>query len=1094
MPRPSKFEVLKNATFNKLNNLQSKLDYRSFRAYQKKIIDTNRRDTLQKLNDELTNFRDYLGETTNKYTQPKIKSIVSLFNGLKSKMSNLSAVKNIRFDLDGARQLLSTKQIVKNILDIYNRNAGSNQNYRILLNVGGVSYTLTPANQKRLLRFANNNFVTYEETTESDGAVVAQLINNPILNIDYVEPVSKYEYGGNGAFFRYYNHTDFDLRPYGIYKTKWELFDEVDKICLVKALRMGGLNDEKYTMLKTMVKDANIPMTQIHKICDTLQIKITVKRFVENKNQTIKSIYGKNCDDEYLVGLLDKHYFIINETPYRHLIENMYPSNNWSNSVKKDAKIDSFNLIRLLLNDKKYLIQIPYQDLENTAFYKMIDDDILTLEYDEKCCDPITNTFPEPKKSKNVFFDFETYTDENNNHIPYLCCICYELFDKTLRQKCFIGNDCGKQMLLYLNKAFAKEKDLAIQLIAHNATYDYQFLAKYFINFTEVKRGNKMLSAKGKYFGRLYKIKCSYHLISTKLEAFGQMFKLKQEKEIMPYSLYNEINDIFNNRVYPISKVINGYNKHGHRFLKEKDVQGFIHNIEKWGLNQNGYFDVIEYSRKYCEMDCIVLMNGYNTFRSWILELTYINTDGSDSGRSLELDIDYIMTSASLAHKYMLKNYCYSGLYHLGGIPQQFIQKCVVGGRTMSNSNQQYNREGKIGDFDGVSLYPSAMKRMTGWLKGLPKVIRNCCYENVKTYDGYFVEVLIKNVPIHRQFPLLSYKNKEGIRDFTNDMIGKSVYLDKIMLEDLMTFQGLTADDFEIIRGYYFDEGFNTKINKTIEYLFETRKKKKAQGNPIEQIYKLIMNSAYGKSILKEQTTETKYFHNRDEYQVYLDRNYDKIISVIDIHDKMIKVETIASIHSHQNIAQVGVSVLSWSKRIMNEVMCLAEDNNIFLFYQDTDSMHMYQDDINILADLFKKKYVRELIGEELGQFHSDFEIKYNYNGEKKKAKDVYSSHLIVLGKKCYVDRLVGKDCDGNEVVDYHIRLKGVPNSTIEYEIEKQEIGDVINLYEKMYSGECINFDLTEGMGKMRCEVQKGFGVKTVTDFKRKICFKKSKK
>ena len=35
-----------------------------------------------------------------------------------------------------------------------------------------------------------------------------------------------------------------------------------------------------------------------------------------------------------------------------------------------------------------------------------------------------------------------------------------------------------------------------------------------------------------------------------------------------------------------------------------------------------------------------------------------------------------------------------------------------------------------------------------------------------------------------------------------------------------------------------------------------------------------------------------------------------------------------------------GVSLLSMSKRIMNEIMCLAEDLGIKIYYQDIDSMH----------------------------------------------------------------------------------------------------------------------------------------------------------
>ena len=37
----------------------------------------------------------------------------------------------------------------------------------------------------------------------------------------------------------------------------------------------------------------------------------------------------------------------------------------------------------------------------------------------------------------------------------------------------------------------------------------------------------------------------------------------------------------------------------------------------------------------------------------------------------------------------------------------------------------------------------------------------------------------------------------------------------------------------------------------------------------------------------------------------------------------------------------IGIQILSMSKRIMNEVMCLAEDLNIPIYYQDTDSAHL---------------------------------------------------------------------------------------------------------------------------------------------------------
>ena len=71
----------------------------------------------------------------------------------------------------------------------------------------------------------------------------------------------------------------------------------------------------------------------------------------------------------------------------------------------------------------------------------------------------------------------------------------------------------------------------------------------------------------------------------------------------------------------------------------------------------------------------------------------------------------------------MLKPGCYDNVYQVSGAIQQFISRCVVGGRVMTNSNKQYHVKKKIADFDACSLYPSAMHYMGGSLNGKPKVL-----------------------------------------------------------------------------------------------------------------------------------------------------------------------------------------------------------------------------------------------------------------------------------------------------------------------------------------------------------------------------------
>ena len=40
--------------------------------------------------------------------------------------------------------------------------------------------------------------------------------------------------------------------------------------------------------------------------------------------------------------------------------------------------------------------------------------------------------------------------------------------------------------------------------------------------------------------------------------------------------------------------------------------------------------------------------------------------------------------------------------------------------------------------------------------------------------------------------------------------------------------------DFEIVRGYYFEDGFNSKTNEFISKLLELRKKYKSEHNPLQ--------------------------------------------------------------------------------------------------------------------------------------------------------------------------------------------------------------------------------------------------------------------
>ena len=118
---------------------------------------------------------------------------------------------------------------------------------------------------------------------------------------------------------------------------------------------------------------------------------------------------------------------------------------------------------------------------------------------------------------------------------------------------------------------------------------------------------------------------------------------------------------------------------------------------------------------------------------------------------------------------------------------------------------------------------------------------------------------------------------------FSNEMAGETVYIDKTGLEDLIEFQ---KADFEIIDGYYFDEGRNNKMKDVIQHLYDTRIKFKNEKNPAQVAIKLLMNSMYGKTILKPIKTQTIIKDGVEAYGKYVGYNYNHIESITQVGDR----------------------------------------------------------------------------------------------------------------------------------------------------------------------------------------------------------------
>ena len=256
-----------------------------------------------------------------------------------------------------------------------------------------------------------------------------------------------------------------------------------------------------------------------------------------------------------------------------------------------------------------------------------------------------------------------------------------------------------------------------------------------------------------------------------------------------------------------------------------------------------------------------------------------------------------------------------------------------------------------------------------------------------------------------------------------------------------------------------------------IKNLFDARLKYKSEKKEaLQQVVKLMMNSAYGKTIIKSCNTKTSFVQNK-YINDYVCNNFNTIKEFRTINDYQTEVNSYCYDKSY-NRSHIGGSILSMSKRIMNEVMNTANDNGINVYYTDTDSMHIKSCDIPKLQEEYNKSYNRKLIGKQLGQFHGDFSMKGSCG-------DILSIQSVFLGKKCYVDKLKSIDKNGNEIYGYHCRMKGVSEAGLKYECDKSFGGDYIALYEHLAKGNTIRFILNPLKSTVSFEYQKSGGIST---------------
>ena len=919
-----------------------------------------------------------------------------------------------------------------------------------------------------------------------------------------------------------------------------KLEPSADQEQVQKAVNKAGVTAKEINKIHTMCFTQYIPNKEIPKIAQLLKRKINLWND-DNHKDSLK--YGKEYEGEPIkIACLKRHYFANYKIPITNYAVENYDRirhlNDWWRITayqpekgkgarkvpiqaweKESCWTTKFHALKWLLeNRKEYWKPIHYStNLMATAFHERDDivRDFETLEYvesdlrgiDEPYLANKHETTPISEKERylrkqqgddlymNFYLDFETFTRGVKFHTPFLACAEAEdgkqfTFWRTT-DKSNIGEKVMKAMAEY-----AVENGKHPRVFAHNMRYDFRFIVntidnlqtiepngRFVVAWGNIKTDKKIQNDLGKSIKTRIQIRDSYCMISEPLRKFADLFpNISICKDVMPYDVYTPKN--YQRGSIPVSECLDN--------LKPKDHAQFLQNLKLPNMtNSSGLVNLKEYALYYCRKDVTVLREGWNTFRQQILTLTEAMPDCP-----VACDINYTNTSAKLAHTIMVLSGVYDEVYQTAGVCQAFLARAKVGGRTMTGRNQKHLVKDKpVGNSDANSLYPSAMARMKGYLKGKPKLIdpKKHDLEFLSKQSGYVVEVRISSVRKRLAFPLQS-KMVKGIRNFTNNLSGCNITLDNIALEDFMKFHQVRPENLQIIRGYYYDQGYNDTICRVIRYLYAERRKYKKQENPIEKSYKLILNSAYGYSILKPTDSEVVIKPKKD-LDAYVGKWFNYIKSYTMSEDgRYARIEQLKTINDHYNLSIAGIQVLSMSKRIMNEVMCLAEDLKIEMWYQDTDSIHLDGTKLGILEQAYELKYRDEtwykpLYGKELGQFSSDFEMKVN--GKKIPEDKINCYNAVYLGKKCYIECLEGEQ-DGVIHHDAHLRMKGVSNGAIQWRCK--ELGETpLQLYSRLYEkGKGEEFDLLkdeDGFAKPNFKFHSNYKISNNLEFRRFVTF-----
>ena len=741
----------------------------------------------------------------------------------------------------------------------------------------------------------------------------------------------------------------------------------------------------------------------------------------------------------------------------------------------------------------------------------------------------ILESLPYYEDTGEVFYcaDIETITDVGY-HEPYL--ICWDKIDGT--DKGYSENyGCCKQFIKHLKK----QKENKITVLAHNLSYEFAHLLREMdiISSSIEPKNNRVYKAVCYVFVNKQTKKIVFvdtlAKIPMRLDLFKKMFHLeKGKKKDFPYSFYNNNTAFLQNvkmdldlyedmaklfdpeyivctrdrkLVVKSRKCALDYCRQDVETLRQgwnrmremvKEITGIDYNkvvtISALAyaicLKEGCYEGVTEcrgkteaFIRK-CVIGGRTMVALHNKKDEGIRILNEEEGEEYQNGFNYDYEDDAIYPE-KLENEFGFSRYGKNNVFRKTKTEQEKIKKEVNKDLEQNKKNKFVSPRPRVKKeeyekyhmYDACSLYPSGSVASNGIPIGFPKRITKEQAKNksfLKIANEFFIKIKVLHVGKKYNMPMTNYLREDGKRVWSNDIENKIIYVDRVMLEILEKWHEIK---YVCKGGLMYMEGYNTKIIDLIKKFYNLRLKYKKEGNPLEIVFKLILNNFYGTNIMREHEERTHWVcGKRVKDPNYMYKIWDKYgmenVEGWEIKRGMLKLKIKNAFDpQHWVCAHWGCIILSESKKIMANAMFPIDK---YCHYTDTDSMIISEEGIKI--------FPKHLLGNKLGQFKLEHHTK---------SSNMFIEKGIFLAPKLYLLKEVDLD-NGN--VYWKTASKGIPQSSVEIVCRQKFGGNWLAMYYAMiYRKSKVYFDLLNGGDRIRMDFSSDNKVGTVDEFSRTL-------